>query len=73
MPIYEYGCTACGHEFEELVFSGDAAPKCPKCNDSDVQRLLSRFAFKTSEGFTSSTGSSCTGCSATSCTGCSTK
>ncbi len=30
MPIYEYSCTACGHEFEELV-RGDEKPVCPSC------------------------------------------
>ncbi|WP_417292104.1 FmdB family zinc ribbon protein, partial [Desulfovibrio porci] len=25
MPIYEYSCEKCGHEFEELVFD-DVAP-----------------------------------------------
>ena len=30
MPIYEYTCTKCGKDFEELVF-GDALPACPHC------------------------------------------
>ena len=30
MPIYEYTCTKCGKDFEELVF-GDDLPACPHC------------------------------------------
>lgn len=44
MPLYEYVCRACGHEFELLVLGGSAAPTCPSCNTSDLERLLSGFA-----------------------------
>ncbi len=40
MPIYEYSCTACGHEFEELV-RGDEKPVCPSCESEDLERLMS--------------------------------
>ena len=30
MPIYEYECRACGHQFEQLVRTGDT-PACPSC------------------------------------------
>ena len=30
MPIYEYVCSACEHEFEKLV-RRDATPNCPEC------------------------------------------
>jgi putative FmdB family regulatory protein len=43
MPIYEYRCTACAHEFEALVRTGDTAA-CPKCASATLERLLSRFA-----------------------------
>ncbi|MDX9787234.1 MAG: zinc ribbon domain-containing protein [Desulfobacterales bacterium] len=42
MPIYEYQCKECGHCFESLVFSGDAAmPHCPQCNGANVEKLMS--------------------------------
>ena len=42
MPIYEYQCDACGHCFEEIVFSSRAPkPKCPKCGCAGVQKLMS--------------------------------
>ena len=40
MPIYEYRCAACSHEFERLVRPGDV-PACPKCSATDLERLLS--------------------------------
>lgn len=40
MPIYEYECKACGHEFEQLVRTGDV-PSCPSCKGQDLTRLLS--------------------------------
>ncbi len=40
MPIYEYSCEACGHEFETLVL-GKESPECPSCESQDLERLLS--------------------------------
>ena len=40
MPIYEYGCAKCGHEFETLVRNG-AAPDCPSCGSSKLEKKLS--------------------------------
>ena len=40
MPIYEYLCTACAHEFEKLV-RRDAAPSCPACGAAGVERRFS--------------------------------
>ena len=40
MPIYEYRCEACGHEFEALVRSSDT-PVCEKCASPKLARLLS--------------------------------
>lgn len=41
MPMYEYKCSACGNEFEELVFGDVETVPCPKCDSSDTRRLLS--------------------------------
>jgi putative FmdB family regulatory protein len=48
MPIFEYSCRACGHEFEMLVLKG-TTPSCPKCATADLERLVSIPAVK-SEG-----------------------
>jgi putative FmdB family regulatory protein len=46
MPIYEYGCLACGAEFEKLVQSPRAVT-CPSCESERVSRRLSLVAVKT--------------------------
>ena len=43
MPIYEYACRRCGHEFETLV-RGGAIPDCPDCHSTDLAKKLSVFA-----------------------------
>lgn len=44
MPIYEYSCNACQHEFEALVFGRDKA-ECPKCHGKKLTPKLSMFAM----------------------------
>jgi putative FmdB family regulatory protein len=46
MPIFEYQCRGCGHQFEALVRKSDV-PSCPSCNSADLERLLSLPALKT--------------------------
>ena len=48
MPIFEYHCKGCEHDFELLVLKGTAI-ECPKCQSADLERLLSIPAVK-SEG-----------------------
>ena len=43
MPIYEYACSDCGHEFEALVRSS-TVPECPSCHSKKLDKLLSVFA-----------------------------
>ena len=43
MPIYEYECRACRHQFEAIVRVSDV-PACPECRSSDLERLVSLFA-----------------------------
>jgi len=75
MPIYEYKCAKCQHEFEELVFGKNPEVQCPGCESGDVTRLLSVTAIKTDSGFVPSSGGGCggggcSGCSGGSCGGC---
>ena len=48
MPMYEYVCTSCAHEFEELARSvtGRDRQRCPSCDSTAVQRKLSVFAAR---------------------------
>lgn len=50
MPIFEYKCAKCDNEFEELVFSQDELPPCPKCQSKNVEKLMSAAAVKTDGG-----------------------
>ena len=45
MPIFEYRCDSCHHEFETLVRTGDT-PACPKCAATGLTKLLSLPAIK---------------------------
>ncbi|MBU4175814.1 MAG: zinc ribbon domain-containing protein [Actinobacteria bacterium] len=70
MPIYEYRCKGCGKRFEKLVRGSDDV-SCPHCGRGEPEKMFSTFGFKSSGGFTSSTGGSCGTCSTTTCNGCS--
>jgi putative FmdB family regulatory protein len=43
MPIYEYTCKECHHEFEALIYGSQKA-ECPKCQSSKLAPRLSVFA-----------------------------
>jgi putative FmdB family regulatory protein len=43
MPIFEYSCSKCGHEFETLV-RGSSVPDCPSCHSTELEKKLSVFA-----------------------------
>jgi len=46
MPIYEFQCRDCGHEFEKILpFSAQTLPACPQCNSSQVERQVGRPAI----------------------------
>ena len=47
MPIYEYKCDKCDHQFEILQKINDVPAKtCPKCNADRLRKLVSAAAFK---------------------------
>ena len=51
MPIYEYACAACGHQFEEWQKMSDKPIKvCPKCKARKVEKLISQTSFKLKGG-----------------------
>jgi len=49
MPLYEYVCKACHHEFEALVRSQDPAPECPSCRSSDLEKLITAAAMSSED------------------------
>jgi putative FmdB family regulatory protein len=62
MPIFEYVCQECQHQFEALVFGRDKA-RCPKCEGKKLSPQLSVFAVSTKGASTVSTsGGACGSC-----------
>lgn len=46
MPLYEYRCKVCGHQFEKIQsFSAPEEKECPVCK-GEVERLLSAPAVQ---------------------------
>lgn len=46
MPVYEYACTKCGHEFEaEQRITDEPIKTCPVCRARKVKRLISQTSF----------------------------
>ena len=43
MPIFEYVCQKCHHQFEALVY-GKQKAECPKCHGTKLDPQLSVFA-----------------------------
>ena len=43
MPIYEYICQKCHHQFEALLYGKEKA-ECPKCHATKLEPQLSVFA-----------------------------
>jgi putative FmdB family regulatory protein len=63
MPIYEYRCRGCGHEFETYVHGPSTNVACPTCQSGDIIRKLSVFGLKSDGGFVPSApgGGGCCG------------
>lgn len=63
MPLFEYACRDCDHQFEALVRAGET-PECPSCHGSALERRLSVFAAHTtgSAGTTPMTAGPCGAC-----------
>ena len=61
MPLFEYGCDACGRTFEELRSSSEAdvAIVCPACESRRTARTLSTFASGSGSSGSAKGGSSC--------------
>ncbi len=49
MPIYEYVCSDCGHEFEKLQKMSDAPlTDCPACEIKSLKKKISAPGFRLS-------------------------
>jgi putative FmdB family regulatory protein len=61
MPIFEYVCKECQHQFEALVF-GKQKAACPKCESKKLAPQLSVFALSSKGGATAQPSSSAAPC-----------
>ena len=63
MPIFEYICKQCDHEFEAIVYGGRKA-ECPKCQSKQLAPQLSVFAVaaKSPSSAAPSSGAACGSC-----------
>jgi len=61
MPIYEYQCKQCQHDFEALIWSqrDEQAICCPKCQCKDLGRILSPFSTSATSAGSSLSSSAC--------------
>jgi putative FmdB family regulatory protein len=47
VPIYEYECGACGHQFEAFQKSSEAIlTDCPECHKTTLRKLISAGGFQ---------------------------
>ena len=47
MPIYEYQCSACGHQLEAIQkFSDAPLVDCPACKAAQLKKMLSVPGFR---------------------------
>lgn len=47
MPMYEYRCGSCGHQFEKYSAGRDGqgeAEPCPRCSKVGAKKIFSTFA-----------------------------
>ncbi len=50
MPVYDYQCLKCAHEFQviERISAHEAhTPRCPECKSPKVERVLAGAFVKT--------------------------
>ncbi|MEY4768870.1 MAG: hypothetical protein RL637_1509 [Pseudomonadota bacterium] len=51
MPIYEYHCSACGHEHEALQKLNDLPLiDCPACTEPELKKKISAAGFRLKGG-----------------------
>lgn len=47
MPIYEYQCTSCHHQFDLLQkISDEPTKQCPACHEDSARKLVSAAGFQ---------------------------
>jgi|HubBroStandDraft_4_1064222.scaffolds.fasta_scaffold11021_4 putative FmdB family regulatory protein len=44
MPVFEYKCRLCGHQFEYLVLHSSPPAECPACHQDELDQQISLCA-----------------------------
>lgn len=45
MPIFEYHCQSCGHDFEKIHKAGnEEGANCPACGSEETRKRISAFS-----------------------------
>lgn len=73
MPIYEYICQDCKHEFEVIrpMSQADAPLACAKCSGENLKRKISVcYAESGGKAVAGMSGHSCDSCSGGNCGSC---
>lgn len=79
MPIYEYKCEKCGHEFEEIIIGSGEDVVCPSCGSGETGRLMSCCRHKNggapaglgeAPSAAAAPSGGCAGCSGGNCSSC---
>jgi len=73
MPIYEYVCLNCKHEFEAIrpMSQADRPMTCAKCGGEEIKRKLSMFyAESGGRAVSGSAAPACGGCAGGNCQTC---
>jgi putative FmdB family regulatory protein len=68
VPVYEYRCKACAHQFDiQQSFSDDALTECPVCHEPQLRKVFAAvgIAFKGSGFYKNDHGSRAGGASST--------
>jgi putative FmdB family regulatory protein len=68
MPIYEFHCSACGADFDQLV-RRDSEAACPSCDSTTLERKISAAALPLMGGAAKSQASGPRGSSGGCCGG----
>ena len=52
MPIFEFRCVSCGHQFEMLFYNSSEKVdvKCPECQGDTCERVVSRTNYTMGAG-----------------------
>ena len=70
MPIREYHCSDCGHDFEVLESFSKTTDECQSCGAGNIERLWSVFAARAGAGkddYCADMGCASNGCASGGC------